>query len=138
MSSLPSTGPVTNAVVALVDAVGLVGDGTLPPTGNPPFAIVYPLPNGDFWGPDLVAPQAGAALDYQITIVDVSRAGAETFADIIRHALLDRDASGAFLTPMPVAGLIVHDRELLAYGGVVSERGVFNIADTFRIHVSTP
>lgn len=137
---IPSAKPVTDALIALVDAAtaGPVGDGDLPTAGDPPFSVVYTLPGGDSWGPDYTAPQAAAVLAYQITTVGVSRAQAELHADLVRHALLDRDADGAFLTPMPVAGLVVLDRELVAYGGVTADRGAFNIADTVQIHVTAP
>jgi hypothetical protein len=137
---IPSSKPVTDAVVALADTVGAapVGDGTMPTAGDPPFSVVYPLAGGDTWGPDYTAPQSAAAFMYQITTVAVSRASAETHADLVRHAFLDRDTNGAFVTPLPVAGLVVLDRELVSYGGVVSDRGVFNVADTYLIHVTRP
>lgn len=138
MSSVPGTAAVTDALIALVAAAtsAAVGDGRPPTVADPPFAVVYPLPGGDNWGPAYAAPQSGAALEFQITSVAVARSGVETFADIIRHALLDRQASGAFTTPLVVAGLVVLDRELVAYGGVDHERGVFNVADQYRIHVT--
>lgn len=138
--SIPSTAGITQALVDLLAAATArpVGDGTLPTAADPPFAVVYPLNAGLFWGPDYVAPQAASALSYQVTAVDVSRAGVEAFADSIRHALLDRNADGAFITPLVVAGLAVLDRELTAYGGVVFDRGAFNLADTYHIHVTLP
>lgn len=133
--TLPSSAPVTTALVALV---GAAGDGRLPDNTAPPFAVVYPLPGGDTWGPIYTAPQAGAQLDYQVTSVDISRAGVEAKADQLRQLLFARDAAGVFITAMPVSGLVVLDRELIEYGGLTHERGVFNIADTIRIHVTVP
>lgn len=135
--SIPDTAGVTAAVVALVATLNRpVGSGALPTAADPPFAVVYPVSAGGFWGPGFTAPQAGAALSYQVTVVDVSRAGAETFADTVRHALLDRDVDGGFVNALPISGLAVLDRELVAYGGVSSDRGVFNVADTYAIHVT--
>lgn len=138
--SVPDSTPVTDALVGFLAATTgrPIGSGALPTAADPPFGVVYPLPSGITWGPDYVAPQAAAGLNYQITIVDVSRSGAETFADAIRHALLDRDADGAFVNPLPVTGLAVLDRELIAYGGLDSDRGVFNVRDTYQIHVTRP
>lgn len=135
-----SSAPVTAALAAFVAAATArpVGDGTLPTAADPPFAIVYQLPSGTPWGPDYTAPQDGVAFVYQVTCVAVSRSGVEVFADIVRHALLDRNADGGFITPLAVTGLAVLDREILAYGGLVSDRGVFNVADTYQIHVSAP
>lgn len=136
--SVPSAAPVTAALINLLATLTArpIGDGTLPVAADPPFAVVYPMDSSITWGPDYVAPQAGAALNYQITVVDVSRAGAEAFADIVRHALLDRGTDGAFVNALPVTGLAVLDRELVAYGGVDSDRGVFNVADSYQIHVT--
>lgn len=135
---IPGTAAVTDAVRNLLAAVtaAQVGDGRPPPAADPPFAVVYPLSGGDNWGPAYTAPQAGAALDYQITSVAVSRADVEAFADTVRHALLDRDARGAFVNALAVPGLAVLDRELVAYGGTDHDRGVFNLADQYRIHVT--
>jgi hypothetical protein len=137
--TVPSSAPVTAALVALVASATSrpVGDGRLPTAADPPFAVVYGLPGGESWGPDYTDPQAATALAYQITYVSVTRAGAEAFADIVRHALLDRSADGAFVTALAVSGLTVLDRELLSYGGLDSDRGVFNIRDTFQVHVTT-
>jgi hypothetical protein len=137
--SPPDTAGVTQAIITLLATLGRpIGSGALPSAADPPFAVVYPLPGGSNWGPGFTAPQDGAALSYQITVVDVSRAGAETFADTARHALLDRNVDGGFVNPLPVTGLAVLDRELVAYGGVDSDRGVFNVADTYQIHVTRP
>lgn len=136
--SVPNSGPVTVALINLLATLTArpIGDGALPNAADPPFAVVYPMDSSLTWGPDYVAPQAGAALNYQITVVDVTRAGAETFADTVRHALLDRNVDGAFVNALPVAGLAVLDRELVAYGGVDSDRGVFNVRDNYQIHVT--
>lgn len=136
--SVPSAAPVTTALITLLTTLTgrPIGDGVLPVAADPPFAVVYPMESGSTWGPDYVAPHAGAALNYQITVVDVSRAGAEAFADTVRHALLDRNGDGAFVNALPVTGLAVLDRELVAYGGVDSDRGVFNVADSYQIHVT--
>lgn len=136
--SVPDTAPVTTALVDLVAGVTLrpVGDSNLPTAADPPFAVVYPLPSGDFWGPDYGEAQSAAALTYQITSVAVYRTDAEEMADAVRHALLDRDVDGAFVTAMPVTGLAVLDREAVTYGGVDSDRGVFNVRDIFTIHVT--
>lgn len=138
--SIPSSKTVTDALIALIaTATGRpVGDATLPTAADPPFAVVYQLPGGEFWGPDYTAPQAGAALVYQVTSVAHHRADAEAHADVIRHALCDRNGDGAFITALAAAGLVVLDRELVSYGGVTSDRGVFNVADTFQIHLTRP
>lgn len=135
--STPSTAPVTAALIALVTAATAapVGDGRLPYSSDPPFAVVYPLPGGDTWGPTFSAPDAGAALDYQITSVAVSRAGVEAHADVVRHALLDRVA-GVFTTPLVVPGLVVLDREFVAFGGIDEDQGAYNAHSTYRIHVT--
>lgn len=136
--SVPGTAGVTNALVALIATATArpVGDAVLPTAADPPFAIVYPLPGGDNWGPGLTAPQSGAAIEYQITSVAVGRSAVEAFADTVRLAILGRAAGGAFTNALVVAGLVVLERELVAYGGVDQERGVFNARDHYRIHVT--
>lgn len=136
--SVPSSTPVTEALITLVETVTArpAGDGAPPVQVDPPFAIVYPLPSSDFWGAEYGEAQAASALTYQVTSVGVHRVDAETLADAVRHALLDRSVSGAFVTAMPVTGLAVLDRELVSYGGVDAERGVFNVRDVFTIHVT--
>lgn len=135
---IPGTAAVTDALIALVRAVTAapVGESRLPTAADPPFAVVYPLAGGDTWGPGYVWAQSGAALEYQITSVAISRVSVERFADSVRHGVLDRAADGTFVYPLPVAGLFVLDRELVAYGGVEEERGVFNAHDHYRIHVT--
>lgn len=138
--SVPGTASVTDALIDLVAGVTAapVGDGKPPTAADPPFCIVYPMPGGDNWGPVFTAPQSGAALEYQVTSVAVSRSDVETFADSVRHVLLDRNGAGGFTHVLAVSGLVVLDRELVAYGGVDEERGVFNARDTYRIHVTLP
>jgi len=135
---IPGTAALTEALIDLVAGVTAapIGDGRPPVAGDPPYAIVYPIAaGGDTWGPDYVAPQVGASIDYQITSVAVHRADVEAFADAVRHAVLDRDGNGAFVNPMTVPGLVILDRELVAFGGVDEDRGVFNTPDQYRIHV---
>ena len=129
---------VTEALIDMVAAATgrPVGGAQLPFGADPPFAVVYPLPGGDTWGPDLVAPDAGAALLYQITSVAIFRADAEAHADLVRQVLLDRDPDGGFVTPLVVAGLTVIDREHVAFGGIDESRGVFNAREQYLIHVT--
>lgn len=135
---ITASAPVTTALVALIaGATGRpVGEARMPVAADPPFAVVYPMESGDFWGPSFVAPQAGAALEWQITSVDVTRAGVEAFADTIRQVICGRSGDGAFVSPLVVAGVAVLDRELVAYGGVDHQDGVFNANDQYRIHVT--
>lgn len=134
--SVPGTAELSDALVALIGTTGRpVGDGRTPTAADPPFAVVYTIVGSDFWGPAFAAPQSGAAIEYQVTSVDVSRAGAEAFADTVRHLLLDR-ADGAFVNALTVPGLVVLDRELASYGSIDHDRGVFNVADQYRIHVT--
>lgn len=135
--SIVNTAPITAALMALVAGATArpVGDARLP-VGDPPFVVVEPLPSGETWGPDYVAPQAAAVLSYQVTTVAIARGDAEVFADVVRHAILDRDADGAFVVPLSAVGVTVLDRELASYGGVITDRGVYNIADTYQIHVT--
>lgn len=138
--SVPDTTVVTTAVVDLIASATSrpIGDADLPTAADPPFAVVYLLPGGDTWGPDYIDPHAAAALVYQVTSVAVRRNDAESFADIVRHALLDRDGDGRFVNQMPVADHVVLDRELISFGGIDSERGVYNVRDTYQIHVTRP
>lgn len=136
--SIPSSKPVTDALVAFITTVTArpVGESSSPTAVDPPFAVIDPLPSSDFWGAEYHESQSGSTLTYQITSVGVRRVDAEALADTVRHALLDRSESGAFVTAMPVTGLAVLDRELVSYGGVDSERGVYNVRDVFSIHVT--
>lgn len=138
--SVVDVAPLTDALVAfLASLTGRpVGDGRLPTQADPPFAVVYQIPGGEFWGAEYADAQAGAAVAYQITSVDVTRAGAELHADSIRHALCDRLADGSFVDPLTAAGLVVLDRELISFDGVDSDQGVFNARDTYWIHVTRP
>lgn len=137
----PDRRPVTEALVAFLAAqtgkpVGratapLAADGT---PAAPPFAIVYPLPGGDTWGPTYDGPDEGAALPYQVTAVGLRADQAEWLADKVRQAMVRR-TNGA-LTPLAVAGLTVLDRSITGYGGTVVDGEVVSVPDSYVVHVT--
>ena len=137
----PDRRPVTEALVAfLATATGKpVGRATAPlgvdgTPAAPPFAVVYPLPGGDTWGPVYDAPDAGAQLPYQVTSVGLRADQAEWLADKVRQAMLGR-TNGA-LTPLVVSGVTVLDRSITGYGGAVVDGDVVSVPDSYLVHVT--
>lgn len=144
--TVPDRQLVTTALVAMV-AAGTgksTGDHKAPATLTPgdPYAIVYAIPGGRFWGGGLVAPDASADLVYQVDSIGATRAQAEWMGDRVRRTILARTSTGAFQVAFPaVAGWSMADREPDGGPGGVDVAGVppnevFTVAERYTLRVT--
>lgn len=152
--SVPDRQLITTAFVAML-ATGtgkLVGDHKAPDgrvTGEP-YAVVYAIPGGGYWGPGLVAPDANGDFVYQVDSVSWSssnnlsggsRKQAEWMGDRVRRTVLAR-SNGAFQVAFPaVVGWTVADREPSGSPGGVAIVGaspheVFTVAERFTLRLT--
>lgn len=120
-----------------------IGDHKAPTTrtAGEPYAIVYSIGGGGFWGAGLVSPDASGDLVYQVDAIGATRAQAEWMSDRVRRSLLAR-TNGTFQVAFPaVAGWTVADREPDGGPGGVDITGappneVFSVAERYVVRVT--
>lgn len=144
--TVPDRQLVTTALIAMLSTgTGKqVGDHKAPAvlTKGEPYAIVYSLTGGGYWGPGLVAPTASSDVVYQIDAIGATRAQAEWMGDRVRRTVLARTATGAFQVAFPaVAGWDMADREPAGGPGGVDVAGtppneVFTVAERFTLRLT--
>lgn len=152
--TVPDRQLVTTALVSMLASSTSkpIGDHKAPSTrvAGTPYAVVYAISGGDFWGPGLVAPDSSADLVYQVDSVSWrsadnlsggSRKQAEWMGDLVRRTLLAR-TNGAFQVAFPaVTGWSMADREPGGGAGGVDVAGtppheVFTVAERFVLRVT--
>lgn len=134
---------VTNALLELLrDATSLpIGDLRLPEVAEgKPWAIVYPVGQGERWGPELWAPDSSGSLHYQVTSVGRTREQCEWMGGLVDRSLLAR-SSGRFQVDWPdMDGWKVIDRRLVGAEGIdpegVSPNLVYSQPARYAIHVT--
>lgn len=129
--SLPVLRVHTDAVIARLQALGLmVGDAEAPAGSPQKYAVVYPIAGGSSSGV-LGAPDDNAELVVQVTCVGVSREQAEWV----------QDKAMGLLTGFSVTGRKIARVDVENYGGVVRDDDksppLFYSFPRFRLY-STP
>lgn len=132
----PDRRPLTAALVQfLANRTGRpIGEGTAPFDAQVPYAVVYPLPGGNTWGPTYTGPDEGADVPYQVTCVGLRDDQAQWMADRVRQAMVGR--TDGQLVPLVVPGMTVLDREMAGYGGLDREGDVVSVPDSYTIRVT--
>lgn len=105
---------------------------------RPKYAVLTPVDNtGETYGPPLAAPEADAALEYDVTSVGEDRRQAAWIADEVRRIMVGRNAHGAFLADLDAQGHYVDSREGVGVIGAPRlESGVWQVVDSYRVRVS--
>jgi hypothetical protein len=104
-----------------------------------PYSIIFPMKNSSYSGPAFCNVAADGYFSFQIKCVGSRPDQTEWLADKVREAILDRDATGAFVEPLTVADLTVMDRYpgLDSPGDLHDSGNIFEVDDTFIIAVTT-
>lgn len=152
--TVPDRQLITTALVSML-ATGTgkpVGDHKAPTTrvAGDPYAVVYVIGGGGYWGPGLVAPEQSGDFVYQVDSVSWrsadnlsggTRKQAEWMGDRVRRTMLAR-TNGAFQVAFPaVTGWTIADREPSGGAGGVDVAGVpphevFTVAERFLLRVT--
>lgn len=128
----------------------LVGHGETPEQQDgkldapDPYIVVHPIESGSFeaesggsLGPPMTAPEADAALEYDVTSVGKDRRQAGWVADRARRVMTGRTATGALVVPLVVEGHHEMDRSSAGpIGAVTLLSGVYQAVDSYRVTVS--
>lgn len=102
-----------------------------PPVDAPlPYAIVYQIPGGNFYGPPMIGPEQDGDLIYQVTCIGGTASQAMWLDDRVRQVILDRTSTGTFVTPLSVPGLGITDRR--------ADTGMSGATLTGRLWQTTP
>jgi hypothetical protein len=118
-----------------------IADVPQPPTGarvpTTPYASIYPLNIGRFWGATYGV-QKNGAFAYQVTSVGARGDQAEWMADVVRSIILGQDADGAFVYPILVPGMKVTLRESPEGAGFMDRSDLlYYIPERFIIHAES-
>lgn len=118
---------VTNAVLQLLRVAmntDAVYDHVAPENRTYPYHVLYRIPGGDSYGPELVDPDVDRTFIYQVDSVGKRRDQAEWAADRVNSVILGR-TNGAFDNDLPLPNTIAEcDRMSSDVPGGVEQEGV--------------
>lgn len=138
--------PVDAAVATLLESVCSfpIGrskapskDGDIQDVAEPPYAIVYAIVGGNWWGPGLATREDAATLIYQITSVGLREDQATWAGDKVRQALVGRDDSFQYEHSITVPGVSVVLREVDGPpGAAIREGKIWSMPERYAVKVS--
>jgi hypothetical protein len=136
------TAPFTNGFIAMlraqVDGDGdplRIGDAQAPESSDGvvemPYAAVYPRDGNEMTGESLRNPHTHVELIYEVRSVGYKREAAEYMRDLIRTAVLGRNASStAYANAIAATGIGIA-RRWVVFGSVTREGTIWNASDEF-------